>query len=497
MRKNVCLIIGILLTALLVFSGIGLAADSGGHGSPAPAKDSGGYGAPAAPAKDSGGYGSPAPAKSSGGYGEAPAPAAKTAPAKKTATPAAKPAAGKKAGSTPAKPEAPASSAPAATTQEAAAPVVEPTPAPVMEPAPMEPEFPAVTAGFVLSGILIGFAMGFVLQRGRFCMNSAFRDTIFIKDYTYMRAYILALIIAIIGANLLNDKGMIHLARQPFWWIADIVGGYVFGLGIVLAGGCGSGIWYRVGEGLMAAWVAVLGFFIGISAMSHGILTPVYKTLRGIRFEIADQGAPGLWHLVGDSDAVKWGVIAVVVVAGAIFVLAGKPFAFSKSKGYFWSVTGVLIGIIAVAAFWASEKFGGFSSGLTFTTPTRDIFLAITTGSSMAQPPFKMYGIGHVLMTWPVMFIIGVPIGAAVSAKLLKEFTWKTPPAKELLTVFGGSLMMGLGAQLCGGCNMGQGITGVASLSIGSIVATISIILGNWTMVYFKFIKPMQDMDLE
>ncbi len=84
-----------------------------------------------------------------------------------------------------------------------------------------------------------------------------------------------------------------------------------------------------------------------------------------------------------------------------------------------------------------------------------------------------------------------------MSARELKEFVWKAPNGKELVTVFMGSLMMGVGAQIAGGCNMGQGITGVASLSIGSIVATIAIILGNWTMVYFKFIKPMQDMDLD
>jgi uncharacterized membrane protein YedE/YeeE len=68
------------------------------------------------------------------------------------------------------------------------------------------------------------------------------------------------------------------------------------------------------------------------------------------------------------------------------------------------------------------------------------------------------------------------------------------PPAKELLTVLGGSIMMGFGAATAGGCNIGQGLTGVVTLSVGSISATIAIILGNWTMVYFKFIKPMKDM---
>ena len=401
----------------------------------------------------------------------------------------------------PAAPEA----APAAVAQEAAPAAPE-----AAAEAPAEDEAPAVppvTLAFVLSGLLIGGAIGWVLQRGRFCMNSAFRDAIFIQDLTYMRAYILALVIAIVGANVLNDMGQIHLVPQPFWFIADILGGYVFGLGIVLAGGCGSGIWYRAGEGQMASFVAILGFFLGISSMSHGMFQPFYKLLRGIRVlnvsSVDADGdpvslAPTLFNVIDPhSTAVKWGVIAVCVIAGLIFVYKGRPFAFTKSKGYFWSATGVMLGIIAIAAFWASQKFGGVASGLTFTTPSRDLFLTITTSSAQPQPPFVGYKLWNLLLTWPVFFIIGVPLGAFLSARQLKEFVWKSPNGKELVTVFMGSLMMGTGAQIAGGCNMGQGITGVASLSIGSIVATLAIIGGNWTMVYFKFIKPMNDMDLD
>jgi hypothetical protein len=353
---------------------------------------------------------------------------------------------------------------------------------------------------FILSGIAVGFAMGWVLQRGRFCMNSAFRDIIFIKDHTFSRAWILALLVAMVGANILSDLGLISIARQPFWWIADIVGGYVFGLGIVLAGGCGSGIWYRVGEGLVAAWVAVLGFFLGIASISWGVFRPLFLWLRTMTIEIGGQSAPGLQHIIGDGAAVKWGVIAVLCVLGGTYIMKGKPFAYKAAKGYFWSVTGLLIGLVAVAAFYASYKFGKFTSGVTFTTPTRDLFLTLVTGGPQptgAGNPLVVFKLGTFFVNWPMFFIIGVPLGSYVSAKLLKEFKLKTPPAGELLTVFGGSLMMGVGAMLCGGCNMGQGITGVVSLSIGSIIATISIILGNWTMVYFKFIKPMQDLDLD
>ena len=83
--------------------------------------------------------------------------------------------------------------------------------------------------GFFASSILLGLAIGFVLQRGRFCMNTAFRDTIFIQDYTLFRGFIIALAVMILGVNLLGEFKLIRfIPIQPFYPIANIVGGYVF-----------------------------------------------------------------------------------------------------------------------------------------------------------------------------------------------------------------------------------------------------------------------------
>ena len=108
---------------------------------------------------------------------------------------------------------------------------------------------------YVLSGLLIGAAFGFVLQRGRFCINSAFREVLF-QDYTMLRAYMLAVVVTMVGANLIEQLGWLQpaadgtagqLYRQAFVPWANIIGGYIFGMGIVLAGGCGSGILYLYG----------------------------------------------------------------------------------------------------------------------------------------------------------------------------------------------------------------------------------------------------------
>jgi hypothetical protein len=352
-----------------------------------------------------------------------------------------------------------------------------------------------ISVGFIISGLLIGLAIGFVLQRGRMCMNTAFRDTIFIKDLTLFRAYLIALLVMIVGANILNDLGVFKLAVQPFFPFANIIGGYVFGLGMVLTGGCGSGIWYKLGEGQFNAIVAITGFFLGIGATAYGVLSPVYKLLRSVTIPVGGHRFPTLWHIFGDSLTIKWIVIGVVVIGIGIFILKGKPFSVGKQKGFTWPVTGLLVGLIGVAAFWAAAVWEHFPRGLSFTTPTGELFFTILTGNAKARF-FPMFDLGPFKITWASLYIIGVPLGAFISAKILKEFKWKSPPVDELLTVFGGSLLMGFGATVGGGCNVGQALTGASTLSIGSVVAAIFIILGNWTMVYFKFIKPMQDLDI-
>jgi uncharacterized membrane protein YedE/YeeE len=223
-----------------------------------------------------------------------------------------------------------------------------------------------ITFGFIASGILLGLAIGFVLQRGRMCMNTAFRDAIFIQDLTLFRAYLIALIIMIIGSNILNDMGVLTLAVQPFYPLANIIGGYVFGLGMVLTGGCGSGVWYKVGEGQFNAVVAVMGFFMGIHATATGVLSPVYRLIKSVRVPVAGHKFPTLWHIFGEGAAIKWAVIAVVVIGIGIFVLKGKPFSAGKQKGFTWPVTGILLGILGVVAFWAAAVWEGFPRGLSF-----------------------------------------------------------------------------------------------------------------------------------
>ncbi len=355
------------------------------------------------------------------------------------------------------------------------------------------------------TAIFMGLALGYILQRGRFCLNSAFRDIIFMQDMTLFRAYLLALVVAAVGSNLIEDLGFLQainadtgafetteLLRQSFVPIANILGGFLFGLGIVLAGGCASGIVYRIGEGQLSALIATLGFFFGAVMTADGLLSPINNYLKGFKVEINGTTSPAIWDLFGGGPALKWLTIAIFAVGVLTFVFAGKPEFKSKSKGFAWGTTGVVIGVLTITAWWVSSYFGGAPRGMAVSGPIREFFSVLLTKSTHSSfPEFSFLGIFR--GSWGMFFIFSVPFGALLSALALKEFKWKIPPATEFLTVFFGSILMGIGAVIAGGCNLGHGITGMSTLAVSSLVAIISIILGNWTMVYFKMIKPMKD----
>jgi uncharacterized membrane protein YedE/YeeE len=362
------------------------------------------------------------------------------------------------------------------------------------------------TLMFMLTGLLVGAAVGFVMQRGRFCMNSAYREVLF-QDYTMLRAYVVAVVVTMIGANLIEDMGWLRhadetgamvvgtLYRQGFAPWANVIGGYIFGLGIVLAGGCGSGILYKTGEGNLAYVFAVFGFFFGIVITKYGILSPIYESLVSTTVTVGDGETPTLANVIGVN---KWIIIAVLTVAAIPFILKGEPFKKVK-KGYSWSLVGLLLGFVAVAAWWASEYYGGRARGLSFTGPLREFFLAVGFGNYMNDPAkivaAESRSILGITFSWSSLYVLAVPFGAYLSGKLMNEIKLKVPPADELLKVLLGGFIMGVGAQIGGGCNVGHGLTGMSTLAVSSWVATIFIILGNWTMAYFLLIRPMRDLE--
>ncbi|MEX1247732.1 MAG: YeeE/YedE family protein [Anaerolineales bacterium] len=337
---------------------------------------------------------------------------------------------------------------------------------------------------FVLSGLGVGLVFGYALQRGRFCMNSASRDALLLRDYTLLKAVGVALLVQMIGFALLDVTGIAATAPKPFFWGANLVGSFTFGVGMVLAGACASGLTYRTGEGMVSAIVAALGLSVSAFYTAGGFLNPVSKNLQeSTIITTAEGGNLTVASLLGIPYYLL--ALGIAIVTIVVWLLLAKPFTLESraarteaakaqkgvSYGWGWMTTGIVIGLIAIVAFPLSAAAGrNYPLGIT------DGWIGLVKGIFMGEA-----------LGWGAMLIVGIILGALAAALVNREFKFRIPSLGMLVQVFIGGLLMGFGAVCSGGCNIGHTLSGLPQLSIGSIVATLSIIAGAWLTAYLIF----------
>src|SRR5258705_6246412 len=125
---------------------------------------------------------------------------------------------------------------------------------------------------FWLSAVLTGLAFGYVIQRGGFCLTRAISNLALMGDASILRAYVLAMLVAVVGVHLLTGLGLVEVPVRPFRWIANILGGLLFGVGMILAGGWSGRTWYRGGEGAIGALVILLP--VALCAITADLCAP-------------------------------------------------------------------------------------------------------------------------------------------------------------------------------------------------------------------------------
>lgn len=339
----------------------------------------------------------------------------------------------------------------------------------------------------VLSGLFVGALFGFALQRGRFCMNSAIRDVILLKDNTLLKAVFAAILTAMVGFALLELAGLVKMSPSAFFWGAHLVGGVLFGIGMVLAGGCASGVTYRVGEGVVGAFAAAIGLATAASFTVLGFLAPIKDYLQKSTKIMMGEANPTLANILGLPHwAVAFTIAILAVVAWVVIVGRNREPVGAKGndslytrifrKGWGWLVAGVVIGLINILAFYSSTLAG------------RSYPLGITSG--WVGIVKVLIGVPEAKLGWGDYLILGIIIGALVAAVLAAEFKIRWPGWKTVGQTFGGGLLMGFGAITSGGCNVGHILSGLPQLGIGSIAGSIFIVVGAWLMAYMIFVRP-------
>lgn len=320
----------------------------------------------------------------------------------------------------------------------------------------------------ILTGLAVGAVLGVVLQRGRFCVTGMLRDIFLQRSWRTFVALLVVISVHAIGLAALTSTGVISPDYRTFAPIAVIVGGLLFGLGIILAGGCASGTWYRSAEGLVGSWVALAMYAVSAAAMKTGALSGFNEWMTSW-----DTGLTTIPQALGVSPwwfAIALALVTIVLVRYFLARDARKPQIARLNNRPFWKrplhiyTAGALVGVIGVIA-WPLSAAAGRNSGLGITTPTSNILNYGTTGDT-----------GY--LDWGVMLVLGLFAGALVAAKATGEFRIRVPDGKTTVRSIGGGVMMGVGASLAGGCTVGNGMVQTSLFGFQGWVALLFIALG-------------------
>jgi uncharacterized membrane protein YedE/YeeE len=331
-----------------------------------------------------------------------------------------------------------------------------------------------------LQGLLVGILFGVLLQRGRLCFNSAIRDVKMTKDNYLMKMALLAILVETIGFQLVAQLGLIKLNPLPFIPLAQIIGGFLFGMGMVLAGGCASGITYRIGEGYITAFVAAIFFGITAAAVRGGPLQivnkwlgkPITTTNNPSGVYAATDGKVNL-TLANLLNVNPW-IIAIIFALLLLVVILVWKTTERKVTGLNWIWGGILVGLTGIIAYLSQKTYalgitGGWVNLLRTTTGNLDLSKGV---------PYN----------WIGMEVFGIIVGAFIAALLSKEFKLRMPKdPKTFVQVALGGILMGFGAGVAQGCNIGHILSGLPHLAISSLVFTVFVVAGNWLMVWYLF----------
>lgn len=332
-------------------------------------------------------------------------------------------------------------------------------------------------------GGTIGVVFGAVAYRTNFCTMGAVSDWINIGSKDRLRAWFLAIGIAILGTQLLAWRGTVDLAQVMYLtpnlgWLGHLVGGFLFGVGMTLASGCGQRTLVRVGGGNLKSLVVLL--LLGLTAYMtmRGVLALVrVNAIEVTNVQLTEAGVSnqGIGTLLAaaiglENPAALDPAVAVVLGLGLVgFAFAGTTFR----KSFDNILAGVVIGLIIPAGWYVTGVVGydDFEpvrlESYTFVAPTGEslMYLLTFTGSTIS---------------FGVAAVFGVLLGAFLYAVATGRFRIETfnDRSDMLRHIFGG-MAMGFGGVLALGCTIGQGVTGMSTLALGSLLSLISIVFGS------------------
>lgn len=359
----------------------------------------------------------------------------------------------------------------------------------------------------VLWGLGLGVIFGFIGSKTNFCTMGAVSDVVNMGSWGRMRAWILAIAVAILGTNLLSYYGLLDLAKtiytgSSFPWLTFLVGGLTFGVGMTLASGCGNKTLLRIGGGNLKSLVVFV--FMGFAAIAtlkgiFGAFRVSVLTAPAVTLQLdQSQTLPALMSGIGglDAKALQLLVTGVVALAMLIFVYMSKEFRKETDN----NLSGVVIGLVVVAAWYITGHLGYAENPETMEMTYMGTASHLAESMSFVAPSaYTLEYLGYWtdtsnVITFSVASAFGVVTGSFLYAMISRSFRWEYfTSAKDMASHIIGALLMGFGGITAMGCTIGQGVTGVSTLSLGSFLALASIIAGSAMTMKVQYYLMMRE----
>jgi hypothetical protein len=349
-----------------------------------------------------------------------------------------------------------------------------------------------------------GMVMGAVANKTNFCTMGAVSDWVNMGDTGRLRAWLFAIAVATLGVVVLEASGKAVIGTSTFppyrtpnlAWLRYLLGGLMFGIGMTLASGCGNKTLVRIGGGNLKSLV-VLAI---ASACAYAMLwTDFYDTVFGslvsattINLAAAGKASQALGDLTGLGNT-SVGLLLALALLGFAFssrdfrgsldhVLGGAVIGIAVIVG--WYITGSSMG-----AAW--KEFADFADVKPLRVETQS-FTFMSPMGDLAR--YLMNPADTSLINFGIMALVGVIVGSFVYSVITRNFRieWFVNRG-DFVNHAVGAVLMGIGGVLSMGCTIGQGISGVSTLALGSVLTLVAIVAGAAGMMKYQYWRMMQE----
>jgi len=352
---------------------------------------------------------------------------------------------------------------------------------------------PAQIVPYVSGGaFVLAFIFGAVGNKTDFCTMGAISDWVNMGDTNRMRMWLLAIAVALLGSSALALAGVVDFSKSiypgpNFTWLSYLVGGFLFGVGMTLGSGCGSKTLIRIGGGNLKSLIVYV--FLGIAA---------YMTLRGVfgafRVGVLEKAAVTLaqgqdlgtlFAAATGTAKSTWTAILAALIGGGLIVFAYAKKEFRANFDY--TLGGVVTGLVVIGGWVVSGVVGHVAE---HPETLQEAFLATNTGRmesfSFVSPMaftleyLMLWTDASKIITYGIASGLGVIAGSAAYALATRKFRWEGfRDAEDTANHVIGGILMGFGGITALGCTIGQGITGISTLALGSFLTFGAIIAGS------------------